>query len=218
MPSPLTSNGKKAILALEHLLQALFALNRAYFPSRKRSLERIRHFSARPADCEQRLLEVVALGSSAETLDRSRAAWQALVQDLAALAAQRPRPLGSPSACSARPPGIAERLLGPPRSPMPVGKTPPQVLFQHLTTEKEDGARGRGSIVPPAHHCHLLYCRGSLSGNGLPWTGFPPPAKRNSACGMWSKMTCHVTFDPLPGPDRRTAQPDRTRCCSKCWY
>jgi hypothetical protein len=72
-------------LALDHLLQALFALNRAYFPSRKRSLERVAGFDLRPAGCEPRLREVVALGGTVETLRRSQAVWQALVADLKAL-------------------------------------------------------------------------------------------------------------------------------------
>ncbi len=53
-------------LALDHFLQALFALNREYFPSRKRSLKYIAGFKLKPPRCEETLLEAVRLGSSAE--------------------------------------------------------------------------------------------------------------------------------------------------------
>jgi hypothetical protein len=74
-------------LALDHFLQAAFALNKEYFPSRKRSESYLRGFRVKPSDCEQRLRRVVALGSEAETLGRSYATWQGLVRDLGALAA-----------------------------------------------------------------------------------------------------------------------------------
>ena len=58
-------------LALDHYLQALFALNRAYFPSRKRSMEYIERFKKKPADCEEKLTEIVRQGGSAEGLGAS---------------------------------------------------------------------------------------------------------------------------------------------------
>ena len=73
-------------LALDRFLQALFALNRVYFPSRKRSLEFIREFAIKPEDCEARLERVVALGASAETLMESYEAWQSLCRELENLA------------------------------------------------------------------------------------------------------------------------------------
>ena len=72
-------------LALDRFLQALFALNRVYFPSRKRSLEFIRQFAIKPEDCEARLERLVSLGASAETLDESYQLWQALCRELEAL-------------------------------------------------------------------------------------------------------------------------------------
>ena len=69
-------------LALDRFLQALFALNRVYFPSRKRSPEFIRSFAIKPEDCTARLEQVVALGASAETLDESYSLWRELCSDL----------------------------------------------------------------------------------------------------------------------------------------
>ncbi len=72
-------------LALDHFLQAVFALNREYFPSRKRSEAYLQGFGRKPVNCAQRLRQVVALGSSAETLDLSYNSWRDLVYDLKAL-------------------------------------------------------------------------------------------------------------------------------------
>jgi len=69
-------------LGLDHFLQALFAVNREYFPSRKRSDIYIQGFQFKPAECEQRLRQVVALGGNAETLGQSYEAWNCLVSDL----------------------------------------------------------------------------------------------------------------------------------------
>ncbi|HET9911679.1 MAG TPA: DUF4037 domain-containing protein [Anaerolineales bacterium] len=69
-------------LALDHFLQALFALNKEYFPSRKRSEMYLRGFKVKPAGCEQRLREVVALGGKAETLEQAYEIWSDLVCDL----------------------------------------------------------------------------------------------------------------------------------------
>ncbi len=49
-------------IALDHFLQALFALNREYFPSRKRSIKYISGFEIKPLGCEQTLLDIVKLG------------------------------------------------------------------------------------------------------------------------------------------------------------
>lgn len=73
-------------LALDHFLQALFALNRTYFPSRKRSMHHIAGFAQKPARCEERLLAAVALGARPETLAESYRIWQELARDLADLA------------------------------------------------------------------------------------------------------------------------------------
>jgi hypothetical protein len=72
-------------LALDHFLQALFALNRVYFPSRKRSEEFIEHFPVKPPNCIQRLQQAVAWGSHADTLSSSDQTWNELVSELRAL-------------------------------------------------------------------------------------------------------------------------------------
>lgn len=69
-------------LALDHFLQALFALNRTYFPSRKRSFQYVREFLIAPPNCSERLLEIVRLGGNGETLEQSFAMWMELVGDL----------------------------------------------------------------------------------------------------------------------------------------
>ena len=73
-------------LALDHFLQTLFALNREYFPSRKRSEAYLQGFKIKPVSCEQRLRQVVALGGKAETLELSYRTWHDLVRDLQRLA------------------------------------------------------------------------------------------------------------------------------------
>ena len=72
--------------ALDHYLQALFALNRRYFPSRKRTPQLIGDFARQPVHCAERLLEVVALGARADTLAQSYKAWRGLCGELVVLA------------------------------------------------------------------------------------------------------------------------------------
>lgn len=67
-------------LALDHLLQALFALNRVYFPSRKRSLQYIRSFNVKPEGCEETLLKIVKAGSESETVKQSFELVKALTE------------------------------------------------------------------------------------------------------------------------------------------
>lgn len=69
-------------LALDHFLQALFALNREYFPGRKRSESYLQGFKVKPAECEQCLHEVISLGGNEETLEQSYEAWKDLACDL----------------------------------------------------------------------------------------------------------------------------------------
>lgn len=69
-------------LALDHFLQALFALNRTYFPSRKRSIHFVTEFLIAPSNCSERLLEIVRLGGNCETLEQSFALWTDLVDEL----------------------------------------------------------------------------------------------------------------------------------------
>lgn len=72
-------------LAIDHFLQVLFALNRVYFPSRKRSVELMKGFTVKPEKCAERLLDIVRLGASAEGIHESYALWDALVNDLGRL-------------------------------------------------------------------------------------------------------------------------------------
>lgn len=72
--------------ALDHFLQALFALNRAYFPSRKRSQQYTQTFSLAPADCYQRLLRVIQGSTHPETIEESVEEWYRLVGELRQLA------------------------------------------------------------------------------------------------------------------------------------
>lgn len=69
-------------LAMDAFLQALFALNRRYFPSRKRSLQFIEGFAVKPDDCAASLLQVVKLGARPDTLEESHRLWTGLCQEL----------------------------------------------------------------------------------------------------------------------------------------
>lgn len=71
--------------ALDHYLQALFALNKTFFPSRKRSLEYIARFEKKPEKCEERLLDTIRLGGAEDGIEASYAVWTALVRELHAL-------------------------------------------------------------------------------------------------------------------------------------
>ncbi len=70
---------------LDHLLMALFALNREYFPSRKRSLEYIQKFNSKPEDCGKRLLEMVRLGGEGKRLRESFELFRQLAGEIKAL-------------------------------------------------------------------------------------------------------------------------------------
>ncbi|KUO70569.1 MAG: hypothetical protein APF77_22075 [Clostridia bacterium BRH_c25] len=69
-------------IAIDHLLQALFAINKVYFPSRKRTLEFISNFKIKPALCNEKLLDVVKLGSCPEDIEKSYTLWINLVSEL----------------------------------------------------------------------------------------------------------------------------------------
>jgi hypothetical protein len=57
--------------ALDHLLQALFAVNCTYFPSRKRSEQYIKAFKNKPDDCYERLLRIIENSISSKTIEES---------------------------------------------------------------------------------------------------------------------------------------------------
>jgi hypothetical protein len=69
-------------IALDHFLQALFAMNSTYFPSRKRTLEYLASFSVQPKDCASRLMEVLRLGGKGETVPQSYSLFQSLADEL----------------------------------------------------------------------------------------------------------------------------------------
>lgn len=72
--------------ALDGAMQTLFALNRAYMPSRKRGAEELARFAHKPDDCANRMLEAVRLSACEETIAQSAALWRALAKDIRALA------------------------------------------------------------------------------------------------------------------------------------
>ena len=57
--------------SIDHLLQALFALNCTYFPSRKRSEQYINKFENKPDDCYDRLLQIIVNSASSKTIEES---------------------------------------------------------------------------------------------------------------------------------------------------
>jgi hypothetical protein len=69
-------------IAIDHFLQALFAVNKTFFPSRKRTLQYLAGFEVQPERCAERLLEVLRLGGVPEGVPASYAQWAGLVDDL----------------------------------------------------------------------------------------------------------------------------------------
>ena len=57
--------------SLDHLLQALYALNHTYFPSRKRIEEYIQRFEYKPDHCYERLLKILELAALSNTIEES---------------------------------------------------------------------------------------------------------------------------------------------------
>jgi len=68
--------------ALDAFLQALFAINHVYFPSRKRSIEWIRRFPLKPQDCEIRLLKVIKLSGDPDFIEESYRNFAELIVEL----------------------------------------------------------------------------------------------------------------------------------------
>lgn len=69
-------------IAVDHFLQALFAINKVYFPSRKRTLDFIENFNIKPEGCNEKLLEVIRLGGLSEEIDHSFSIWSDMVNKL----------------------------------------------------------------------------------------------------------------------------------------
>ncbi|GLB27572.1 hypothetical protein LXJ15735_38130 [Lacrimispora xylanolytica] len=57
--------------SLDHLLQALYALNRTYFPSRKRIEEYIQRLGNKPKNCYERLLGIIEMAASTNIIVES---------------------------------------------------------------------------------------------------------------------------------------------------
>lgn len=69
-------------IAIDHFLQALFAINKIYFPSRKRTLNFIKNFNIKPERCAEQLLEVIRLGACSESINQSYEIWSNIVNEL----------------------------------------------------------------------------------------------------------------------------------------
>jgi hypothetical protein len=69
-------------IAIDHFLQALFAINKTYFPSRKRTPDFIERFDIKPDKCSDKLLDAVKMGGFVEYMDRSYRLLISLVNDL----------------------------------------------------------------------------------------------------------------------------------------
>ncbi|MFT9495772.1 DUF4037 domain-containing protein [Anaerosolibacter sp.] len=69
-------------LAIDHFLQALFAMNRIYFPSRKRTLDFIKNFDMKPERCSERLLDILKLGSYADGISQSYVLWRDMIDEM----------------------------------------------------------------------------------------------------------------------------------------
>lgn len=69
-------------IAIDHFLQALFAINKTYFPSRKRTLNYINNFNIKPERCDEKLLEVIRLGAYSESIKQSYELWLSMVNEL----------------------------------------------------------------------------------------------------------------------------------------
>lgn len=68
--------------ALDHLLQALFAVNNCYFPSRKRTLKIMDTFLQKPENCEKRFLALIENGAKSETMDEAVKDLKKLTQEV----------------------------------------------------------------------------------------------------------------------------------------
>lgn len=69
-------------IAIDHYLQALFALNITFFPSRKRTLSFIEKFNIKPQKCDERLLKVIKLGSDPEDINQSYLLLSDMIDEL----------------------------------------------------------------------------------------------------------------------------------------
>ena len=68
--------------SLDHLLQALYALNVTYFPSRKRVEQYIEKFNNKPVDCYKRLHNIISNSVSSDNLEESVRELKSIVLDI----------------------------------------------------------------------------------------------------------------------------------------
>lgn len=68
--------------SLDHLLQALYALNHTYFPSRKRIEEYIMRFEIKPDNCYERLSRILKSAVSDKTIEESVRDLKILAREL----------------------------------------------------------------------------------------------------------------------------------------
>lgn len=68
--------------SIDHYLQGLYAVNKTYYPSRKRTKQYIDSFEIKPENCYERLLKVIRFGSTPEDIEKSYSEWCKLVSDL----------------------------------------------------------------------------------------------------------------------------------------
>ena len=68
--------------SLDHLLQALYALNHTYFPSRKRIEGYIRRFERKPEHCYDRLLRILELAAYSDSIEESVKELELLAGDI----------------------------------------------------------------------------------------------------------------------------------------
>ena len=71
---------------LDHFLQALYALNNQYFPSRKGTKKAIESFEIKPENCYQRLNNIVSSGTRKEHITEAVSEIRKLGKELLALA------------------------------------------------------------------------------------------------------------------------------------
>lgn len=68
--------------AMDHLLQALFALNHCYFPSRKKTKKYLESFSYMPENCYARLEGIIQKSTKRETIEESVQELRSITEDI----------------------------------------------------------------------------------------------------------------------------------------
>lgn len=68
--------------ALDHSLQALYAINHCYFPSRKRTQIALENFKIKPEDCYNRLTKIVEQSVKSETMEASVNQLRSLIEEI----------------------------------------------------------------------------------------------------------------------------------------